>query len=110
MTQDNCSEIPKLSILNEKRSRPFEIEDIPVGQCMRCGVYQTKPAEGGFWIHGGRTDWLCCDCKYAKNGPKIRRNAFACEWCTYEDVTFYQLGTYDCPRCKELNIGQAKIF
>lgn len=74
--------------------------DIPLGTCIDCGVKQESFGEGGLWINGLPHKWECRECI----GPKIRSYPMACEWCTFEDVVWYQGHTYDCPRCNELGI------
>lgn len=100
-------------------SRQFNIKDIPMGTCCKCGYVQKKPAEEGIWICGLTDRWACYNCKYGyikdKDGnvigfgEGIPSRPFACEWCTYEDPQFFQGLTYRCPRCETFGIGQATI-
>lgn len=83
----------------------FKLSDIPLGKCMRCGLQQTSPGKGGFWINGTTNNWACFDCKYGKNGgTEIRSYPISCESCSYSDVKWYQGHVYHCPRCINLNI------
>jgi hypothetical protein len=93
---------------NEPVSNPdttitFKLDEIPLGTCVECKYKQTEPGANGIWLCGLKDRWICWDCKY-KHGYRSR--PFACEWCTYEDVKWFQGPTYDCPRCKFFEIGQ----
>jgi len=78
----------------------FNIKDIEIGTCQKCGIKQSSPAKGGIWLtHNDR--WICHDCKYKY---RIRNYPMCCEWCKYENVKWYQGHTYDCPRCNALGL------
>ena len=84
--------------------KQYNIKDIPIGACCRCGEKQEERGVGGIWICGLTDRWACYACKYGRNGPAIPSRPFACEWCTSSDVKWYQGCTYDCYRCNKLNI------
>ena len=83
--------------------KQYNIKDIPLGTCCRCGKKQKDPGVGGFWICGLKEKWACYDCKYGRNGKEIPSRPFACEWCTSNDVKWFQY-SYLCYRCEKLNI------
>lgn len=85
-------------------SDKFNMDDIPLGICCRCSKKQINAGKDGFWIDGLKEEWACFDCKYGNNGSVIRSRAFACEWCTYNDVKWFPFNTYDCPRCDHFGI------
>lgn len=85
----------------------FQLSDIPLGICCNCGLEQTQPGQGGFWINGLTKKWACTQCKYGLNGNSVIRSyPIACEWCTYTDVKFCQGHCYNCPRCDALKIDK----
>ena len=94
------------SLFVEKEALPpksavFSKKDIPLGKCIGCETKQSNPGEGGVWLGGESDQWACNSCFY---GKRMKSHAFACEWCTFADVKWYQFNTYDCPRCNALGI------
>lgn len=94
-----------IDIMPKPKSVPthFSTDDIPLGVCCNCGIKQKKPATGGFWINGMKDRWACEECKY---GVPIPSHATACEWCTSDNVKWFQCNTYECERCNRLEIGK----
>ena len=88
---------------NEGTMTTFKLEDIPLGTCLQCKFKQSYPGDDGIWLCGLNETWVCWDCKLKH---KYRSRAFACEWCTFDDVKWFQGSTYECPRCKYLELGQ----
>ena len=73
-----------------------------LGQCHICNKNQSSFGKDGLWIaYDSKVRWICYECKHMK---KISSYPVACEWCNYNGVKWYQGHTYDCPRCKSLNI------
>ena len=84
----------------------FELGDVPLGTCVGCLEKQTKRGAGGLFPHGEADKWVCDKCWQSK--PELNSSrTLACQWCTYEDIQHTYLGTYICPRCENLKIGQA---
>ncbi len=80
----------------------MKLSDLEIGICHLCNKIQSKIGRDGRWIlRYGDLKWTCYNCKIKYN---IRSYPVACEWCKYRDVKWSQGHTYDCPRCKFLNI------
>lgn len=89
---------------NEGNITTFKLEDIPLGTCVECKYKQSYPGSNGIWLCGLGDRWVCWECKEKHN---YRSRPFACEWCTFGDVKWFQGPTYNCPRCKHFELGQA---
>ena len=97
MSKNTCSQI----ITNEN-STTFDPPSL--GECYYCDKKQKTLGKSGLWIlHKNDIHWICNKCKIKH---KIYSYPVACEWCKYDKVKWYQGHTYDCPRCKALDIKQ----